>query len=182
MGFAGRRPQLLLAVALVLVAGGLWVALANRDSRPPAPGDPDRRPLAGFGEIAIQVEPGDGRKALAWCLLAALDAQQRNRGLMGVTDLHGYSGMAFVYEADGTSSFYMRNTPTPLSIAWISAAGDVVSTTDMAPCGDRDDCPLYPPGGPYRYAIEVFQGDLDALGITDDATVTVGGSCAATAS
>ena len=44
----------------------------------------------------------------------------------------------------------------------------------MAPCEDRDGCPTYQAAGPYRTAIEVFQGDLDDLGITEGATVTVG--------
>ena len=92
--------------------------------------------------------------------------------------IQGYSGMAFVYGEDVQNSFYMRNTPTPLSIAWISADGEVVDTADMAPCEDRDDCPLYTPDGLYRYAIEVPQGRLENLGITEGSQVTVGGSCA----
>ena len=111
------------------------------------PGEPDRVLLDGFGEVAITVDPGDGTDLLAWCLLAALDAQQRGRGLMEVTDLQGYSGMVFVYEEDVANGFYMRNTPTPLSIAWVAADGQVVTITDMEPCEDRDGCPTYSPDG-----------------------------------
>jgi uncharacterized protein len=136
-----------------------------------------RVPLDGFGEIALTVVPPEGGDPLRWCLLAALEAEQRARGLMGVTDLQGYSGMAFVYDEDVTSAFYMRNTPTPLSIAWVDQDGALVSTADMAPCEDRDGCPTYPPAGPYRVAIEVFQGGLDELGIVEGATIAVGGSC-----
>jgi uncharacterized membrane protein (UPF0127 family) len=142
------------------------------------PGDPARVPLPGFDEVAITVQPADGGSWLAWCLLAARTADQRSRGLMEVTDLQGYSGMAFLYDQDVENAFYMRNTPTPLSIAWIDAEGQLVSTADMAPCEDRDGCPTYPPGGPYRTAIEVFQGGLDDLGITEGATIQVGGACA----
>ncbi len=143
------------------------------------PGEPDRVLLAGFDEVAVRVLPaGAGDDWLSWCLLAARTAAQRSQGLMGVTDLQGYSGMAFVYDQDVENAFWMRNTPTPLSIAWISADGQVVSIADMAPCEDRADCPRYPPGGPYRYAIEVFQGDLPALGITEGSTVELGGACA----
>ena len=67
---------------------------------------------------------------------------------MEVTDLQGYSGMAFVYEEDVENAFYMRNTPMPLSIAWIAADGSVVTITDMEPCEDRDGCPDLPAGGP----------------------------------
>jgi uncharacterized membrane protein (UPF0127 family) len=133
--------------------------------------------LEGFDEVALSVDPGDGQ-VLLWCLLAALSDQQRARGLMEVTDLRGYSGMAFVYAEDVQSSFYMRNTPTPLSIAWISADGEVVDTADMEPCEDREGCPLYTPDGLYRYAIEVPQGRLENLGIKEGSQVTVGGACA----
>jgi uncharacterized membrane protein (UPF0127 family) len=99
---------------------------------------------------------------------------------MQVTDpkLGGYDGMLFHYHDDTTENFWMRNTPMPLSIAYVSHDGAIVSTADMAPCGDRDDCPNYPPAGPYRFSIEVPQGRLPALGIVDGATVTeLGGSC-----
>ena len=142
------------------------------------PGNPDRVPLEGFGEVAVAVQPEGVDGWLRWCLLAARDAAERGRGLMEVTDLQGYSGMAFLYDDDATGGFYMRNTPTPLSIAWIGAAGEVVTILDMEPCEDRDGCPTYHPTGPYRTAIEVFRGDLEGLGITPGATVAVGGSCA----
>jgi uncharacterized membrane protein (UPF0127 family) len=128
--------------------------------------------------VAIAVDPGGGRDLLTWCLLAALNASQRGQGLMEVTDLQGYAGMAFVYGDDVQNGYYMRNTPTPLSIAWVDADGAVVTIADMEPCADRDGCPSFTPTGPYRYAIEVFQGDLPALGITEDSRVTVGGRCA----
>lgn len=164
------------------VAGGSGDGEA---SAPPAtapgtslPGDPERVPLPGFDEVAVRVlPPGEEEGWLSWCLLAARTAAQRSQGLMTVTDLQGYPGMAFLYEEDVDNAFWMRNTPTPLSIAWISADGQVVSTADMAPCGDQPGCPTYPPAGPYRYAIEVFQGDLPALGIAEGATVEVGGEC-----
>jgi len=187
-----------LAVALVLVLLGVWAFVLRGDggparqapgteagpvtppTAPPGfvpPGEPGRTLLPGFEEIAITVRP-DGGDPLFWCLLAALTAGQRARGLMGVTDLQGYAGMVFLYETDVTNAFYMRNTPTPLSIAWVAVDGRVVTIRDMAPCEDREGCPVYAPGGPYRYALEVFQDDLPDLGITEDATVTVGGTCA----
>ena len=178
---------LLVGWALVRGDGGTAAPVLGPDlgpvttpTAPPGfvpPGEAGRTLLDGFDEMAITVQPAGGGDSLFWCLLAALTAEQRERGLMEVTDLGGYSGMVFVYDFDSTNSFYMRNTPTPLSIAWVALDGRVVSIKDMAPCEDRDGCPTYGSGGTYRYAIEVFQGDLLDLGITEDATVTVGGSC-----
>lgn len=184
-----RLMRLLFRAALVVAGLGIWAFVLRGADQPPdpyltpatAPGDPARTPLEGFDEIAVTVAPAGGGDLLSWCLLAALQAEQQARGLMGVTDLQGYSGMAFVYGTDVENPFYMRNTPTPLSIAWLDATGQVVSTTDMEPCEDREGCPVYPSGGPYRTAIEVPKGGLEGLGISKGATVTVGGDCAARA-
>ncbi len=189
-----RFARVLLVVAVALAGLGLWAVVLRGADGPadpvlggpaggvagglPAPGGPDRVRLDGFDEVAITVDPGGGGGSLAWCLLAALTDSQRARGLMEVTDLQGYAGMAFIYDEDRDGGFFMRNTPTPLSIAWVAADGEVVTIKDMEPCEDREGCPTYPSEGTYRYAIETFQGDLDDLGITEAATVTVGGSCA----
>lgn len=128
-----------------------------------------RTPLTGFGETLITVRTSNGD--LQWCLLLAETPAQRSRGLMEVTDLGGYDGMLFRYDADATEAYWMRNTPMPLSIAFVSRTGAVVSTVDMAPCADRPDCPSYPAAAPYRTAIEVPQGGLDRLGIVGGNTV-----------
>lgn len=86
---------------------------------------------------------------------------------MDVTDLGGAAGMVFRFEQPTTGSFYMFRTPTPLSIAWFSPAGDHVGSADMAPCLDSrpGNCPLYSPGPEYELAFEVFDGQLAGLGI-----------------
>ena len=185
------RLKLLLAVALALVGFGVW-AFVLRGADGPAdpslaeqvdgsdpgflPGDPERVRLDGFEELAVSVDPGDG-SSLLWCLLAALTQEQRARGLMEVTDLQGYSGMVFVYQDDVDNSFYMRNTPMPLSIAWFAADGSFVSAADMAPCDDRSDCPTYGATGPYRFALEVPQGQLPALGVGPGSKLELTGAC-----
>ena len=150
------------------------------------PGPADRELLDGFGEVAIAITNPDG-SVKGWCVLLA---EQRQRGLMEVTDLAGYAGMLFVWADDSSSSFYMRNTPTPLSIAWIDAVGRIVSTDDMEPCGDIPTCPLYTPEGSYRFALEVPKGHAARpgagrargadLGLVEGATLKVGGDCATT--
>ncbi len=161
-------------LGLVLVAGGL-VFLVQGANRPSDPALPARVALPGFGEVAVTVKTTAG-EALERCLLLAATEEQHQRGLMEVTDpaLGGYDGMLFAFEADSTAQFYMRNTPMPLSIAFVDGRGAFVSTADMAPCADVDGCPLYPAAGPYRYAVEVPQGRLSRLGLEPGATMTVG--------
>ena len=142
------------------------------------PGPAVRTGLPGVSETAASITASDGR-VTGCCLLVAATDEQRQRGLMEVTDLGGYQGMVFVWDDDTQGGFWMRNTPTPLSIAWFDADGRFVSTTDMAPCSaTADDCPTYPPEGPYRFAVEVFQGDLEALGVGPGSRLTLGGPCA----
>ena len=144
-----------------------------------APGAADRVAFDDFGEVAIAVTNADG-EVVGYCVLAAEDDAQRSQGLMEVTDLQGYDGMLFVWDVDTSGGFWMRNTVMPLSIAWFDADGALVSTADMEPCPDSaPDCPTYPAEGSYRFALEVEQGRLEELDITEGSTISVGGSCAA---
>ncbi|MEZ5137660.1 MAG: DUF192 domain-containing protein [Acidimicrobiales bacterium] len=111
------------------------------------------------------------------CLLAAETPEQRERGLMEVTDpgLGGYDGMVFVYDAPTAGAFWMRNTPMPLSIAYFDIDGRLVSTADMAPCADSPDCRSYPADAPFAFALEVPQGGLEDVGVVGEATLELTG-------
>ena len=125
----------------------------------------ERRPLAGFGEVAFRVTDAAGTVFDGVALLAVTD-ESRRQGLMEQTDLRGYDGMVFRFTTPSTATFYMRNTRIPLSIAFFDLYGRFVSATDMEPCPDSlDRCPAYSSAGPYVHAIEVAQGDLGRLGI-----------------
>jgi uncharacterized membrane protein (UPF0127 family) len=128
-----------------------------------------RRPLRGFGEVVATVTRPDGSTCEV-CLLAALTEEQRARGLMEVRDLGGYDGMVFVYDRAVSGAFYMRDTPTPLSIAFFGPKGHLVSSVDMTPCADVDGCPTYPAAAPFRFAVEVPRGGLPGIGITGEGT------------
>jgi uncharacterized membrane protein (UPF0127 family) len=92
---------------------------------------------------------------------------------MGVTDLGDAVGMAFVFDDPGEGAFVMIGTPTPLSIGWFDVDGGFVSSLDMEPCSESDSsqCERYRPDGSYVVAIEMLQGELDAIGIGVGSTV-----------
>lgn len=148
------------------------------DPGPGGDGAAGRIPLAGFEEVAVRIVGGDGATKLH-CVLAARSREQRQRGLMEVTDptLGGYPGMLFVYPGAHSGGFWMRNTPMPLTIAYLDEDGEVVSTADMEPCRDSPDCPSYPPDGPYHFALEVPQGRLADFGLVEGARLEVVGPC-----
>ena len=120
----------------------------------------------GFTTIQARITEADG-EACEVCLWLADDGDERGRGLMGVTDLGDAVGMAFLFDEATAGSFYMFQTPSPLSIAWFSPDGDHVGSADMEPCLDTPagECPLYSPDAPYDLAIEVFDGGLEPLGL-----------------
>jgi uncharacterized membrane protein (UPF0127 family) len=161
---------------LVLVAGVVLALVLRSDDETD---DPDAAAATGlaerFGSTTAEVTGGDGPSRRLRLLLADTPAERR-RGLMEVRDrdLDGHDAMLFVFAEDTTTGFWMRNTPMPLSIAYLDAGGELVSTADMAPCPDRSDCPRYQAAGPFRYALEVPRGRLDDLGIVPGATVEVG--------
>lgn len=92
----------------------------------------------------------------------AATPQQRARGLMGRTHLPADGGMLFVFEQPGRHCFWMRDTPLPLSIAFIDAAGRIAGFADMQPRTDTLHCP----NTAVRYALEVRQGEFQRRGIT----------------
>jgi uncharacterized membrane protein (UPF0127 family) len=120
----------------------------------------------GFTTIRALITEADG-EVCEVCLWLADDATERGRGLMGVTDLGDAVGMAFRFDEATSGSFYMFQTPTPLSIAWFAPNGAHVGSADMEPCLDTPagECPLYSPGASYDLAIEVFDGGLGPLGL-----------------
>jgi uncharacterized membrane protein (UPF0127 family) len=164
------------AIFLTIGVAGVAILLQGAN-RPADPTLAPRAPLEGFGEAAVEVETPEGT-VNRWCLLVAETPEQRQRGLMEVTDetLGGHDGMLFRFEDETTVGFWMRNTPMPLTVAYIDADGGLVSTADMEPClgeaAAAGDCPSYPSAGPYRWAIEVPQGRMPALGILPGARVT----------
>lgn len=135
-----------------------------------APLDPAA--VGDFGTGVLTVLAVDGAVA-EYPVLVAADRARRQQGLMGVTDLAGYAGMAFVFGSDTSTSFWMKDTPMPLSIAFVAVDGEIVSVTDMEPCVDLPDCPSYRPAGPYRFAVEVPQGELPGLGVVPGARLAL---------
>ena len=89
------------------------------------------------------------------------DDNERQRGLMGRTELAENAGMLFVYEAEQPRSFWMKDTLIPLSIAYISAEGWIVDIQDMQPLDETS----YPSAEPAKYALEVNQGFFRERGI-----------------
>ena len=103
----------------------------------------------------------------AFLVEVAATAPQRQHGLMGRTHLPADGGMLFVFEHPGRHCFWMRDTPLPLTIAFIDPAGRIASVADMQPRSEALHCS----GTDVRYALEVRQGEFQRRGIALHAQV-----------
>ena len=126
----------------------------------------------GFGTISARAVAADG-EICDLCLWLADDVATRGRGLMGVTSLGGLDGMAFRYDAPHSTSFTMRNTMMPLSIAFFGPDRSYLGAFDMEPCL-VEACPSYPTPTGFVVALEVPRGGLAELGLDAGSTLELG--------
>jgi uncharacterized protein len=168
----------LLGVGVAVVAWVLAVAAGLVGDQPAMDDTPRTLDLEGApstsggaraATVPYRLEPADG-PAVTVRLEVAADPATRARGLMGRRQLPKGTGMVFLYPADVTEAFWMKDTLVPLSIAFVAADGRVVSVAEMTPCR-ADPCPTYAPAGPYRYAVELAAGSFPAAGVGPGAKV-----------
>jgi uncharacterized protein len=105
----------------------------------------------------------DGSDAVLYVAVADT-AHEQQKGLMGVEILPADEGMAFVFDEPVDSTFWMKNTLIPLSIAFVDESGRVIGVRDMQPC-EVDPCPTYGSEEPYVLAIEANLGWFDQAGV-----------------
>ena len=92
---------------------------------------------------------------------------ERNRGLMYRQELGKNRGMLFVYPDEKPRSFWMKNTPLPLSIAFLSQSGEVLRIADLVPYSQQTVSSIRPA----MYALEVNRGRFGELDIAQGSRV-----------
>ena len=80
--------------------------------------------------------------------------EERNFGFMERKKIPDGTGMLFIFEYDQKLSFWMKNTPHPLSIAYIDSNGIIREIYDMTPFSLSSIESTVS----VRYALEVPQG------------------------
>ena len=85
----------------------------------------------------------------------------RNNGYMNRRRIPDGTGMLFLFDRDQMLSFWMKNTPEPLSIAFIDSQGRIRNIFDMTPYSlATTDSTVN-----VRYALEVPRGWFSRTGI-----------------
>jgi uncharacterized membrane protein (UPF0127 family) len=145
-----RRASLVLLFMVVAVAS------CSSDPEPSDAATP-----RGSG-TPLSVHTSDG--VVRFDVEVADDAQARAIGLMHREELAPFDGMAFVWDEPVHTSFWMKDTLIPLSIAFWDEQGRIVAILDMEPCR-ADPCQTYDPGTSFVGALEVDRGRFTAEGI-----------------
>jgi len=83
------------------------------------------------------------------------EPQERKMGLMFRENLALDSGMLFVMPKPERTTFWMKNTTLPLSIAYINPAGVIVEIHDLEPLDEKPVPSAFPN---IAYALEMEQG------------------------
>lgn len=105
----------------------------------------------------VQLEAGEHRLQA----YVARTEEERALGLMHRKEMDPDEGMLFLCDECAVQSFWMKDTPLPLSIAFLEEDGTIVKIADMEPHtleGTSSDRPV-------RYVLEVNQGWFDERGI-----------------
>ncbi len=125
-------------------------------------------------QAEVVVRTADGEQSLT--VRIADSDEERQHGLMGVRDLPANDGMAFVYDAPSSETFWMKDTPLPLAIAFVGADGHILAIREMTPCA-AEPCATYASPGPYMWAVEANSGWFSANGalVGDEAVLLEGG-------
>lgn len=101
----------------------------------------------------ITITRADGTTAIVKAEVAQKE-EERNYGFMNRKNIPDGTGMLFVFEKEQILSFWMKNTPHPLSIAYIDSRGKIRNIYDMTPFSLT---PIKSTSS-VRYALEVPQG------------------------
>jgi uncharacterized membrane protein (UPF0127 family) len=107
-------------------------------------------PLAAATESLLDLQIGATQLKAEY----ARSPDERARGLMERTELAADRGMLFRFDEVRRHCLWMKNTPLPLSAAFMDEQGRIVDIIDLAPLDKTIRCSREPA----RYALEVNQG------------------------
>ncbi len=155
---APGRPALRAAALVGALVGALMAALAGATSMA-LPAQAQVQAVAEQPQRLQAITLGAGMHNIRAEL--AITPEQRQKGLMHRRDLATHEGMLFVFEEPQPQCFWMRNTPTALTIAFVTDDGAIVNLADMKPFDEASHCST----APVRFVLEMNQGWFAKRGI-----------------
>jgi uncharacterized membrane protein (UPF0127 family) len=83
-------------------------------------------------------------------------------------DMPMHEGMLFVFEQPAVQCFWMMNTPSPLTAAFVADDGTLVNLANMKPLSTESHCSARP----VRFVLEMNQGWFEKKGLRAGARLT----------
>ena len=93
-------------------------------------------------------------KNVSLTLIVSNTDATRRKGLMNQKILKKNTGMIFIWPSSKRQCMWMKDTPLPLSVAFISSNGRILEIYDMVPFSEESICSVQRA----RMAVEVNQG------------------------
>ena len=112
--------------------------------------------------LILSLESHTTGEAIPITVETAITVDEQQRGFMHRDDIPDGTGMIFIYKSDTRLRFWMKDTPHPLSIAFIDSAGRIREISDMQPFS----LDVISSTHSVRYALEVPAGYFTRAGIT----------------
>lgn len=97
----------------------------------------------------------------ALTVYVARSLEERAQGLMHRRELPCDEGMLFMSDGPRMQRYWMKDTPLPLSIAFLHEDGTVLQVEDLVPHALQPQCSRHP----VRFVLEVNQGWFDERGL-----------------
>lgn len=91
----------------------------------------------------------------------ARSREERAQGLMHRREMPDDEGMLFMCDREAVLSFWMKDTPLPLSIAFLAQDGTILKVADLEPHDLEGESSEHP----VRFVLEVNQGWFAERGI-----------------
>ncbi|WP_313225170.1 DUF192 domain-containing protein [Stutzerimonas nitrititolerans] len=120
-------------------------------------------PSLGMAQPLLELRIGEAELQAEY----AVTAPERAQGLMGRTELAADRGMLFRFDDFRRHCLWMKDTPLPLSAAFMDETGRIVDLIDLEPLSKAIRCSREPA----RYALEVNRGWFEEQGIGAGARV-----------
>ncbi len=117
-----------------------------------------KQPETDLSALTVQILDVDDHPVQAEL---ARTREERHKGLMFRKHLGPNDGMLFLYNEEKPRSFWMKDTPLPLSAAYLDAKGVIVNIVDMPPFSTDSYPSLYPA----QYVLEMNQGWFEENGV-----------------
>ena len=101
-----------------------------------------------------QIDATFKNKNVSLTLIVSNTDATRRKGLMNQKILEKNTGMIFIWPSSKRQCMWMKDTPLPLSVAFISSNGRILEIYDMVPFSEESICSIQKA----RMAVEVNQG------------------------